>query len=712
MGRFQSCKVVVERSLRRAFYDGVLELYEGHGSSDTVTAVSLEGTLTLTINRAETLHIRLNEVAQRAEEVSLEQEDSAHTAHHQENSEALDREQGSCGRKRKHEIMDEKDDDKKEAMKKKLKTENDTTTSHEHPVVKSSDAETDLGSSQTKPIDRKELEKSSKAVKPKSENYSGIHIKKEPEEATADCEPDTSPGPSSAPSNSCSSRTPEEETAASVSGKRKSEDHLGLAQGSDTSFPVQVKKEPKVESILIEDEDEEDDECEDLSSQRYNRVQQASPIHSLWYKRPQGSRHHGSSHRATAREREHSVRKSYPSPHTMEMTDPRQMAVLLERNDCPVCGEVLHTRKELGSHLHAHRHALRATCSVCRTNTLTLDALLLHLSTVHSPRLLPVTPAMTSDSLLSQALMPALPYTPTPMSAIASLVSMAACQAGGPSSAAFLAGGSGMAGGVSSLMEQIITYRGLLPCPVCQLLCSSKQHLATHLALMHRDTASIMGQGGGEEEEAEEDVVKAEGRQDSDGEGSSNFSCFDCSQSFSSQVAFTQHCMLQHNSTSAVSQGSCSVCHRAFHTWRALHAHYLSAHAITNFCDRCKMGFVSSAELKTHYDSTHSADTRNLTYICDICNKGFYSQSQCSAHKRSHISEKSFACQVCGSAFFKRGDLSKHFRTVHAPNRVFGCRFCGKRGTRMDNMRSHVKSHGKHMTRDEVLSFIEEVSPN
>ncbi|KAL8603685.1 hypothetical protein ACOMHN_017182 [Nucella lapillus] len=711
MGRFQSCKAVVERSLRRAFYDGVLELYEGHGSPETVTAVTLEGTLTLTINRAETLLIRLNEVAQRAEEISVDQDDSGHASQEQDHVRILDKE--LSGKKRKREAADD-NEDRRTAIKKKLKTEILAKETKREIVpseqsAKSDEAEKDLSGSQPVTGERSASGKS-KSVKLKTESGTQmVAIKTEPQDTPVDCTSDAFPGPFSAPS--VDSATSLDLT---FGGKAELGDWSEYSpRGIDLSVSVRVKKEPTVESILIEDDDEDDDDdndCEDLSRRSHSSrtVQQASPIHSLWHKRPDRPRHLSSSQHGP-HSREHSLR-SYPSPHRMDASDLHQMSVLLERNDCPMCGEVLHTRKELSTHLHAHRHTLRTACSVCRTNTLTLDALLLHLGTIHSPRVLPLTPpSITPDSLLSQALVPALPYPP-PMSAIASLVSMAACQAG-PSTGgvAFLSGGPGglAGGGVTSLMEHLMTYRGLLPCPVCQLLCSGKQHLAAHLALA--------GFGGGEEEEEEatEDVKSESRRQNSDdGEGSSNFSCFDCSMGFGSQAAFTQHCMLQHNATSAVSQGSCSVCHRAFHTWKALHAHYLSAHAIANFCERCKMGFVSTAELKTHYDSTHSADTRSLAFVCDICNKGFYSQSQCSAHKRSHTSEKSFACQVCGSAFFKRGDLSKHFRTVHAPNRVFACRFCGKRGTRMDNMRSHVKSHGKHMTRDEVLSFIEEVSPN
>jgi hypothetical protein len=75
MGRFQTCRGVVERALRRAFLDSVLEMYdyEGHNGTDVVTAVTLKGILTLTINNFEHFTVRLSEVAQRAENSTAEE---------------------------------------------------------------------------------------------------------------------------------------------------------------------------------------------------------------------------------------------------------------------------------------------------------------------------------------------------------------------------------------------------------------------------------------------------------------------------------------------------------------------------------------------------------------------------------------------------------------------------------------------------------------
>ena len=125
MGRFQSCKSVVERALRRAFYDGVLELYEGHGSTDTVTAVTLEGTLTLTINKAETLLIRLNEVAQRAEETASD--DTVHNPLEKGQVDSKEKEKDSCKsrRKRKQGVEDENEGEKKPVREKEMKIERD-----------------------------------------------------------------------------------------------------------------------------------------------------------------------------------------------------------------------------------------------------------------------------------------------------------------------------------------------------------------------------------------------------------------------------------------------------------------------------------------------------------------------------------------------------------------------------------------------------------
>lgn len=416
-----------------------------------------------------------------------------------------------------------------------------------------------------------------------------------------------------------------------------------------------------------------------------------------------------------------------------------QMALLAqERYDCPVCGEVLHRRKQLASHLHAHRHLFSTMCHTCCSDSLTLDALLLHMRMAHGPQIFQLPSTVTSETVSGRALVPAHAYGQNPISAIASLVNMASSQmgavphqsAGVLDSAAALIAASGAltvsrsaaaavaSNSMSQVMEQIFNHQArMVKCNICELLFLSKQSLAMHLASVHGLQQNKKGCGRTDGYSTSQDgygSVKDEILPDGTGSEAHSggaYACFDCSLQFLSHGAYTQHCLQSHGSPVAISQGNCSLCGETYDIWNALRTHYIMAHKVTSFCDNCKLGFTSLEKLKNHCE-THAHDASSLSFVCDICNKGFYSQSQCSAHKRSHISEKSFSCQVCGSAFFKRGDLSKHFRTVHAPNRVFACRFCGKRGTRMDNMRSHVKSHGKHMTRDEILSMIGEVKNN
>ncbi|CAG5121146.1 unnamed protein product [Candidula unifasciata] len=67
MSRYQFSKLVMEKCLRRSFYDAVLELYETVQGT-RIISVSLEGNLSLVVNKDEKFIIKLNEIAQRADD--------------------------------------------------------------------------------------------------------------------------------------------------------------------------------------------------------------------------------------------------------------------------------------------------------------------------------------------------------------------------------------------------------------------------------------------------------------------------------------------------------------------------------------------------------------------------------------------------------------------------------------------------------------------
>ena len=233
MGRFHSCKPVVERALRRSFYDAVLELYEGHGSSDTVTAVSLEGTLTLTINKAETLTIRLNEVAQRAEENSLDDcvQNSLDTKH-------ADRGSEPSGKKRKQVVLGGNEEREKTAIVKKepkverLRTEPKCLDSTAEISVKYEEGINRPSTSSQNSLSHViKVTDTSVADCETSVSAQGIKVKREPEEHLEVPVSLVLPGPSI-------SRTEAEEDAQSTSG-----DPVAFSpKGKDLSFSAEVKK--------------------------------------------------------------------------------------------------------------------------------------------------------------------------------------------------------------------------------------------------------------------------------------------------------------------------------------------------------------------------------------------------------------------------------------------------------------------------------------
>ena len=102
--------------------------------------------------------------------------------------------------------------------------------------------------------------------------------------------------------------------------------------------------------------------------------------------------------------------------------------------------------------------------------------------------------------------------------------------------------------------------------------------------------------------------------------------------------------------------------------------------------------------------------TSERPHQCSQCPKVFKNKSTCAAHERRHNATKSFACQTCSATFPDKGALDKHTRTIHTPSRLFQCTLCGKTGARMDNMRTHIKSHGRDRTVEQMNACIRQLS--
>ncbi|XP_070210970.1 zinc finger protein ZFP2-like isoform X2 [Littorina saxatilis] len=184
-----------------------------------------------------------------------------------------------------------------------------------------------------------------------------------------------------------------------------------------------------------------------------------------------------------------------------------------------------------------------------------------------------------------------------------------------------------------------------------------------------------------------------------------NFQCDVCHKFFKSEQILKMH--QRRHDPKQNARYVCDVCGRQFHFQSSLKAHAtVHEDTIPFSCEVCGKGFKLLASLYSHR-YTHSTET---PYQCSICPKTFKCKSQCLVHEQRHTATKSFICETCNATFPDKGGLDKHTRTIHSPTKVFQCTICGKTGTRKDNMRTHIKSHGRDWSTEQVNACIKQFS--
>ncbi|KAK6185818.1 hypothetical protein SNE40_007966 [Patella caerulea] len=188
------------------------------------------------------------------------------------------------------------------------------------------------------------------------------------------------------------------------------------------------------------------------------------------------------------------------------------------------------------------------------------------------------------------------------------------------------------------------------------------------------------------------------------GDNSGNYQCSSCSLNFENLYYFQDH-MLEHHKEDE--KCKCQMCGNEFLKWKDLKDHLMTAHRKYFTCQQCKVSFSDQQSLKEHI-ALHGHEKPDA-YECDMCDKIFTSSKTYNAHRRSHIDVKPYVCHICQSAFFKRGDMAKHMRTIHEPTKLYMCKICGRTGTRADNMRVHVRTHKKEISREQVDSLLQKV---
>ncbi|XP_059148753.1 uncharacterized protein LOC131935988 isoform X2 [Physella acuta] len=172
---------------------------------------------------------------------------------------------------------------------------------------------------------------------------------------------------------------------------------------------------------------------------------------------------------------------------------------------------------------------------------------------------------------------------------------------------------------------------------------------------------------------------------------SKNYSCDVCGNLYKSEHSKNVH-MKRH--TKQVRQFVCELCGKSFLFKSTLKTHFSTHSKVRPYvCTQCGKGFKSKATLYTH----KYVHRESHAFPCNICGKAFKTKHFCAAHMKRHKNDTSFSCTQCSSTFPDKAGLSKHMKTIHLPKKQFICIICGKKGTRGDNMRTHVKNHKKDL---------------
>lgn len=167
------------------------------------------------------------------------------------------------------------------------------------------------------------------------------------------------------------------------------------------------------------------------------------------------------------------------------------------------------------------------------------------------------------------------------------------------------------------------------------------------------------------------------------------FSCNICQKQFKTEFSMKTH---RRRHSMDGNRFMCDVCGRQFMYKSTLEIHTAIHKDEKSYqCSTCGKSFKTYATLYSH-QYVHRTES---PYPCPECGKPFKTKERCKAHQRRHSGTKSFSCDVCGNLFQDKGGLSKHKRTVHADYKRFACPVCGKTCSRADNLRVHMKIHGK-----------------
>ncbi|KAM9316638.1 zinc finger and BTB domain-containing protein 24 [Gastrophryne carolinensis] len=169
--------------------------------------------------------------------------------------------------------------------------------------------------------------------------------------------------------------------------------------------------------------------------------------------------------------------------------------------------------------------------------------------------------------------------------------------------------------------------------------------------------------------------------------GERPYKCTVCNKALATKNSLMEHMSLHEEKKSF----TCDQCGKVFSQKKQLRSHYRvhSGRGIPE-CHDCQRKFMDAAQLKKHL----RYHTGEKPFTCEICGKSFTAKTTLQTHIRIHRGEKPYTCNVCGKAFAD-GSASRRHMALHTGKKPFSCEQCNLHFSRLDNLKTHIKTHNK-----------------
>ncbi|XP_075158030.1 uncharacterized protein LOC142231300 [Haematobia irritans] len=181
------------------------------------------------------------------------------------------------------------------------------------------------------------------------------------------------------------------------------------------------------------------------------------------------------------------------------------------------------------------------------------------------------------------------------------------------------------------------------------------------------------------------------------------YKCELCDKSYSFMGGLSTHMRETHERQEEAYTCKIPGCDKKYTSYITLQRHIRVKHLMSEIptryvCEQCGATFKQTSNLRYHMRTRHPTeeDLKQKEIIkerleCEICKKSFNSQYTLKYHKlRIHADDKKYECKICGRRVAKKFMLDQHM-LVHSEDKT-ACKFCGREFVRKYQVEAHIKA--------------------